>query len=646
MTVDSSLLTATMHDVAPLIERGELSPVALTEAMLARIAAVDPGIGSYLTVTAELALAQAREAEAAIAGGDYRGPLHGMPIALKDLVNTADIPTTCASPLLRDFRPGYDAAVVERLNAAGAVTLGKLALTEFALYGYHPEFAPPRNPWKTTHWAGVSSSGSGAATAAALCYGCLGTDTGGSIRFPSAACGVVGIKPTFGKVSRYGVFPLADTLDHIGPMARSVADCAAMLAVLEGRDPRDGATRTDPPGDYGTALVAGCQGLRIGIDHAYCTSGTDPVVAQALFDAVDLLAANGAIVVELNAPQLADCAQYWLDVCAVDALIGHRDFYPQHADDYGPAFRALLDHGTTVGATAYARATRERQVTARDQRGHEAHHDDHPDDGHEGRAEADGVLVHGLVATALLLEARELVRFVGEALDGADAAEVDGQPAVQRAHLLTHPRVARDEERLVAKRAEQHERHGQEREDRDRGCEREEHRADDEHRGAHLDELVGARVQEALQLVHVVVEHAHELARAAFLEPRNVERLHVVVQLDAQLVLDGLREVAPGHLEQVLEHRLETPDDDGQQRDDRDDDRDGSAGGAGDLGALRADARVRGFHRPDRRLVAAADPRHLRRPGGRRCLRGRQAGGAVGGRGGVRVGVRARLGAP
>ncbi|MCP5200801.1 MAG: amidase [Gammaproteobacteria bacterium] len=363
MTVDSSLLTATMHDVAPLIERGELSPVALTEAMLARIAAVDPGIGSYLTVTAELALAQAREAEAAIAGGDYRGPLHGMPIALKDLVNTADIPTTCASPLLRDFRPGYDAAVVERLNAAGAVTLGKLALTEFALYGYHPEFAPPRNPWKTTHWAGVSSSGSGAATAAALCYGCLGTDTGGSIRFPSAACGVVGIKPTFGKVSRYGVFPLADTLDHIGPMARSVADCAAMLAVLEGRDPRDGATRTDPPGDYGTALVAGCQGLRIGIDHAYCTSGTDPVVAQALFDAVDLLAANGAIVVELNAPQLADCAQYWLDVCAVDALIGHRDFYPQHADDYGPAFRALLDHGTTVGATAYARATRERQVT-------------------------------------------------------------------------------------------------------------------------------------------------------------------------------------------------------------------------------------------------------------------------------------------
>jgi len=363
MTAATDLLTRTITEIAPAIAAGEVSPVALTEAMLARIAEVDARIGSYALVTGELALAEARAAEVEIRAGNYRGPLHGMPIALKDLVNTADLPTACASPILRDFRPGYDAAVVERLQAAGAVTLGKLALTEFALYGYHPAFTPPRNPWKLDHWAGVSSSGSGAATAASLCFASLGTDTGGSIRFPSAACGVVGLKATFGKISRYGVFPLADTLDHIGPMARSVADCAALLAVLEGRDPRDGATRTDPPGDYGTALAAGPQGLRIGLDRAYATTDTDPQMSDALFAAVDVLQAAGATIVELNAPELADCAQHWLDVCAVDALIGHQDLYPEHAAEYGPAFRALLEHGSRVSATDYARATRQRQET-------------------------------------------------------------------------------------------------------------------------------------------------------------------------------------------------------------------------------------------------------------------------------------------
>ncbi len=363
MTTLAELTTATMAEVAPLIERREISPLELTDAMLARIEAIDGRVGAYLLVTADLAREQARAAEQEIAAGEYRGPLHGIPIALKDLVNTAGIPTTCASPILREFVPGYDAAVVEKLNAAGAVTLGKLALTEFALYGYHPQFEPPHNPWRLDHWAGVSSSGSGAATAASLCFGCLGTDTGGSIRFPSAACGVVGIKPTFGKVSRYGVFPLADTLDHIGPMTRSVADAAVMLAVLEGRDPRDAATRTDPPGDYAAALGAGCAGLRIGVDRGYCTTDTDAQMSQAVFTALDLMSDAGATVVELNAPELADAAEHWLDVCAVDAVIGHKDFYPRHADEYGPAFRALLEHGTRVSAVDYARATRQRQAT-------------------------------------------------------------------------------------------------------------------------------------------------------------------------------------------------------------------------------------------------------------------------------------------
>ncbi len=326
MAHGSEITTATLVEVAKLIARRAVSPVEVTEAMLARIEALDGRIHSYLLVTAEHALAQARAAEKDIMAGHYRGRLHGIPLALKDLINTVDIPTTCASPLLKNFKPGYDAAVVERLDAAGAVMLGKLNLTEFALYGYHPQCTPPNNPWRLDHWAGVSSSGSGAATAASLCYGALGTDTGGSIRFPSAACGVVGIKPTFGKVSRYGVFPLADTLDHIGPMARCVADAAYMLQVLEGRDPRDGATRTDPPGDYTKALLAGARGLRIGLDRSYSSTDTDPRMSEALFKAIDVLVELGAEVVELNSPELADAAEHWLAICAVDALIAHNDF--------------------------------------------------------------------------------------------------------------------------------------------------------------------------------------------------------------------------------------------------------------------------------------------------------------------------------
>ena len=359
----SRLTTAPLLEVAPHIERGDISPVELTEAMLTRISELDGKIKSYLLITEDLALRQARDAEVEITGGHYRGPLHGMPIALKDLVNTQGIPTTCASVILRDFVPDYDAAVVERLNAAGAVTLGKLNMTEFALYGYHPEFEPPCNPWNLEYWSGVSSSGSGAATAASLCYACLGTDTGGSIRFPSAACGVVGIKPTFGKVSRYGVFPLADTLDHIGPMARTVGDAAAMLQVIEGRDPRDASTRTDPFRDYSSMLDRGFSGMKIGIDRAYSTIDTDPRMSAALFEATNLMETHGAEIVELTAPELADCAEHWMATCSGDALIGHSSFYPHRVADYGPVFRSLLDHGATVTAEAYARAERQRQAT-------------------------------------------------------------------------------------------------------------------------------------------------------------------------------------------------------------------------------------------------------------------------------------------
>lgn len=350
-------------EVSQLIAKREISPVELTRAMLARIEAVDDKLHSYLLVTADLALAQARQAEQEIAGGAYRGTLHGIPLAVKDLVHMQGLPTTCASTILRDFRPDFDATVITKLVGAGAVVLGKLNLTEFALYGYHPEYDYPRNPWHLDYWAGVSSSGSGAATAAGLCFGSLGTDTGGSIRFPAAACGIVGIKPTFGKISRYGVFPLADTLDHVGPMTRTVADAAAMLAVLEGRDERDPTTRSDPRGDYAAALAQGIRGLRIGLDRRYCSTDTDPRMTEAAYRAAEVLAGLGAVIVEIHAEGLTDVCEFWLGTCAVDALLHHRQFYPSRSADYGPVFRALLEYGSHVTAADYARGERLRQAT-------------------------------------------------------------------------------------------------------------------------------------------------------------------------------------------------------------------------------------------------------------------------------------------
>ncbi|MEM7468781.1 MAG: amidase [Pseudomonadota bacterium] len=358
----NAICTEPLMVAAKLLETKELSPVELTEAMLDRISSLEGKLHSYLLVSEALAREQAKTAEAEIMAGNYRGPMHGIPIGLKDLIYTKGITTTCASTIMRDFVPSFDAAIVEKLNAAGAVTLGKLNLTEFALYGYHPQYTPPNNPWKLDHWSGVSSSGSGAATSGSLCFASIGTDTGGSIRFPSSACGIVGIKATFGKVSRYGIFPLSDTMDHPGPMARTVADAAVMLSVIEGRDPRDTATRSDPKIDYLAQLNGDVKGLRIGVEREYCSTDTDPEQSAASFSAIDHYRALGAEIVELNAPTLAESTRSWLDTCAVDALMTHREFFPSRADDYGPVYRALLDHGTQVSAEDYARAMLDRQA--------------------------------------------------------------------------------------------------------------------------------------------------------------------------------------------------------------------------------------------------------------------------------------------
>lgn len=255
-----------LTELAACIKAREVSPLEVTRAQLDRIASLDSALGSYAFVTAELALAQAEEAETEITAGRYRGPLHGVPIAVKDLCWTKGVPTAAGMAIYKDYCPNEDATVVRRLKDAGAVLLGKLQLTEGAYSDHHASIMPPKNPWNADYWSGMSSSGSGVATAAGLCYGSLGSDTGGSIRFPSAANGVTGLKPSWGRVSRSGVFELAASLDHIGPLTRSAADAGVMLTAIAGSDPNDPTAAHDRVPDYPAMVEQGVRGLRIGVD--------------------------------------------------------------------------------------------------------------------------------------------------------------------------------------------------------------------------------------------------------------------------------------------------------------------------------------------------------------------------------------------
>ena len=221
---NESIAMGGLLEVSQLVKNGEISSTEVTRTILERIERLNPEYKIFNTVSGDLAMEQARAADTEIQSGKYRGPLHGLPVAVKDIIDTAGVRTTYGSGMFREHVPSEDATVIQKFKAAGAVTIGKLATTEFALYGYADDFQVPLNPWSKNHWVGVSSSGSGACVAAGLAFASLGTDTGGSIRFPSAACGDVGLKPTFGRVSRKGVFPLADTLDHVGPMTRRAVD--------------------------------------------------------------------------------------------------------------------------------------------------------------------------------------------------------------------------------------------------------------------------------------------------------------------------------------------------------------------------------------------------------------------------------------
>lgn len=344
-------------DAGKMIAGGEISSAELTATMLARIEKLNGSLHPYVTVLAESAAAEAVEADAALARGEGRGPLHGVPVAVKDLMAMDGVRTSAGMPILEHRITDHDATVVTRLHDAGAVILGKLELTEGAYAAHHPDITAPVNPWHADYWSGASSSGSGVATAAGLCFGSLGTDTGGSIRFPSLACGVVGLKPTWGRVSRYGVFPLSETLDHIGPMTRSVGDAAAMLGALAGVDDKDPTSLSAEVPDYLSGLEDGVRGITIGVDEQFNSRDVDAEVAEGLGTALDVLRGEGAAIDQVTMPPYDAVVESWVPICAAEAALAHAETYPAQAAEYGPVTGGLLEIGVTTSALDYARAT-------------------------------------------------------------------------------------------------------------------------------------------------------------------------------------------------------------------------------------------------------------------------------------------------
>jgi aspartyl-tRNA(Asn)/glutamyl-tRNA(Gln) amidotransferase subunit A len=338
----------------------ELSPVEVVQELLGRIERLDPGLNSFITVTAERALADARAAEAEIAAGARRGPLHGVPIALKDIFDTAGVRTTCGSQILATHVPGVDAAVVQRLRAAGTVLLGKLNLHEFA-YGTtttNPHYGACRNPWNRDRIPGGSSGGSGAALAAGLCPLSLGTDTGGSIRIPASVCGVVGLKPTFGRVTRRGVWPLAWTLDHVGPMARTVEDAALLLDAVAGHNPEDPWSSRAPAPGFARDLERGVDGLRVGIPRRVFFEHLEPDVGGAVDEVIACLERIGARTREVDWPYVEHAYTAFHGLLASEASAFHGAWLRDRPHDYGEPVRQALELGSFVPAVDYVNARR------------------------------------------------------------------------------------------------------------------------------------------------------------------------------------------------------------------------------------------------------------------------------------------------
>jgi aspartyl-tRNA(Asn)/glutamyl-tRNA(Gln) amidotransferase subunit A len=355
----------TIAEAARLIETKELSPVELTESRLARIDKLDGALHSFIRVTAEQARASAKASEAEIMAARYRGPLHGIPLGLKDIYETAGIPTTGHSKVMQDHVPAVDAFTVTRLKDAGCVAMGKLATHEFAFGGpsFDLPWPPARNPWDTSRFTGGSSSGTGASVAAGLVLGGTGSDTGGSIRGPAAFCGLAGIKPTYGLCSRAGILPLAFSLDHAGPMAWTAEDCSIMLQAMAGHDPADPASANIAIPDYRKALTGDVKGLKIGLIRHFYT--TDNVADAATRDAIDAAAKQyadmGAEVREITLSPLAEWASCGVLIMMSEAYAIHEANLRTRFTDFGEIFRGRMALAGLWSASDYVQALRRRR---------------------------------------------------------------------------------------------------------------------------------------------------------------------------------------------------------------------------------------------------------------------------------------------
>ncbi len=354
-TLLNSIHYLDLTEVGELLHSGRMSPVTLVEAMIARIAELNPTYHAYVRVLTETALAEARAAEQAFAQGKILSPIHGVPVAWKDMYWTKGVPTAAGMAIYQDFKPAEDATVISRMRAAGAIMLGQLTMTQAAHAEHHPPFTAPVNPWGDHIWSGASSSGSGVAVATGLCYAALSSETGGSTRIPTAINGITSIKPTWGRISRHGMFELAGSLDHVGVMARSVADVAAMTAAIAGADALDLTAAREPVPDYLAALNGGIKGMRIGLDRDWTYTGIDDQIATALDRAIAVLEDLGAVITPFKMPDSEAMIWDWFGVCAAEAALVHESTYPSQKEEYTNCMVELLDAGRSITGMEHQR---------------------------------------------------------------------------------------------------------------------------------------------------------------------------------------------------------------------------------------------------------------------------------------------------
>lgn len=367
-TLHPELSYIPIHELSERIRAREISPVEVAEQAIKRIEQVNPALNAFVTVTSELAMGQAKQAEQDIMRGGYKGPLHGIPIVHKDLYYTKGIRTTASSKILKDFVPEYDATAVAKLAEAGTVLLGKVQTHEFAsgTTTNSPHFGACRNPWNLERVPGGSSGGTGAAVAAGIAYMGTGSDTGGSIRIPAACCGVVGMKPTYGRVSRYGIIPMGWSLDHAGPLARSVLDASLALDAMSGFDPKDESTVNLPSPGMRMEYAESMRGVRIGIPTRYYYDNIEADVLSAVQTAIAKFKELGAEIIEVDLSKIDYARSVCSPILLGELVAYHEPWLDSRPEDYGPDVRMMLESGRNLPAATYLQAQRARHIIVQD----------------------------------------------------------------------------------------------------------------------------------------------------------------------------------------------------------------------------------------------------------------------------------------